>query len=121
MKDGNWTINELLELYHSPLLDLVYRAATVHREHHNPNEVQISTLLSIKTGGCPEDCAYCPQASRYFTDIEKNDLLTKQQVKTAAQRAKSLGVKVLLSGAGGDDLFTGYRRHQALTHQSCSG
>ena len=99
MNDGNWTIDKLLELYHSPLLDLVYRAATVHREHHNPNEVQISTLLSIKTGGCPEDCAYCPQAARYFTDVEKNDLLSKEQVKTAAQRAKALGASRLCMGA----------------------
>ena len=95
----NWTLEEVLELYHSPLLELVYRAATVHRTHHNPNEVQISTLLSIKTGGCPEDCAYCPQAARYFTDVEKNDLLSVEQVKTAAERAKALGASRLCMGA----------------------
>lgn len=95
----NWTIEEVVELYHSPLLELVYKAAGVHREHHNPREVQISTLLSIKTGGCPEDCAYCPQAARYFTDIETNDLLSVDQVRTAAQRAKALGSSRLCMGA----------------------
>lgn len=96
---SNWTLEEIMELYHSPLLELVYRAATVHRQHHNPNEVQISTLLSIKTGGCPEDCAYCPQAARYFTDIETNDLLSVTQVETAAKRAKALGSSRLCMGA----------------------
>jgi biotin synthase len=94
-----WTLEEAVALYHTPLLELVYKAATVHRQHHNPNEVQISTLLSIKTGGCPEDCAYCPQAARYFTDIEKNDLLSVDQVKTAAMRAKALGSSRLCMGA----------------------
>lgn len=95
----NWTLEEILEIYHTPLLELVYKAATVHRAHHNPQEVQISTLLSIKTGGCPEDCAYCPQAARYFTDIENNDLLSVEVVKTAAQRAKAFGSSRLCMGA----------------------
>ncbi len=93
------TLAEVLEIYNSPLLDLVYRAATVHRKHHNPNEVQISTLLSIKTGGCPEDCGYCPQAARYHTGIEKNDLMTVEQVTIAAKRAKLLGSSRLCMGA----------------------
>ncbi len=97
MKD--WTTEEILKLYHTPIMDLVYQAATVHREYHNPNEVQISTLLSIKTGGCPEDCAYCPQAARYHTDIETNDLMTVQQVETAAMRAKAIGSSRLCMGA----------------------
>lgn len=95
----NWTLAELQDLYHSPLLELVFKAASVHREHHNPREVQISTLLSIKTGGCPEDCAYCPQAARYHTDVEKNDLMTVNQVETAAKRAKALGSSRLCMGA----------------------
>lgn len=95
----NWILDEILTLYRTPLLELVYKAATVHRAHHNPNEVQISTLLSIKTGGCPEDCAYCPQAARYFTDIEKNDLLSVEQVRSAALRAQSLGSSRLCMGA----------------------
>lgn len=94
-----WTLAQVMEIYHSPLLELVFRAAAVHRRHHNPREVQISTLLSIKTGGCPEDCAYCPQAARYFTEIEKNELMSVEQVQTAAQRAKALGSSRLCMGA----------------------
>ena len=99
MEKENWTLEEIVNIYRSPLLELVYRAATVHRQHHDPNEVQISTLLSIKTGGCPEDCAYCPQAARYFTDIEKNELMSVDQVGTAAKRAKALGSSRLCMGA----------------------
>ncbi|MFT7121442.1 MAG: biotin synthase [Neolewinella sp.] len=94
-----WTLEALRELHNSPLMDLVFRAASVHREHHDPNEVQMSSLLSIKTGGCPEDCGYCPQAARYHTDIEENALMTVEQVKTAATRAKGLGSSRLCMGA----------------------
>lgn len=94
-----WTLPALLDLYHQPLLDLVYRAATVHRAHHDPNEVQISTLLSIKTGGCPEDCAYCPQAARYATDIDQNELLSVEQVRSAALSAQAIGASRLCMGA----------------------
>ena len=61
---NNWTLEEIKEIYDKPLLELVFEAASVHREHHNSKEVQVSSLISIKTGGCPEDCAYCPQAAR---------------------------------------------------------
>ena len=71
----NWLKDEILEIYNKPLMELLYEAATVHRKNHDPNTVQVSTLLSIKTGGCPEDCGYCPQAARYHTDIEGNDLM----------------------------------------------
>ena len=94
-----WTLPEIMEVYHSPLLELVFRAAQVHREHHDPREVQISTLLSIKTGGCPEDCAYCPQAARYHTDIEKNDLLSVKEVMMSALNAKESGSSRLCMGA----------------------
>ena len=94
-----WNLEALRELHDSPLMDLVFRAATVHRQHHDPNEVQMSSLLSIKTGGCPEDCGYCPQAARYHTDIEENALMTVDQVKTAAERAKGLGSSRLCMGA----------------------
>jgi biotin synthase len=87
----NWTKEEIIAIYNKPLMDLMYEAATIHREHHDPNVVQVSTLLSIKTGGCPEDCGYCPQAARYHTDIEGNDLMSVQQVKAQALRAKSSG------------------------------
>ena len=69
----NWTKEEILEIYNKPLMGLIYEAATVHREYHDPLEVQVSSLISIKTGGCSEDCGYCPQAARYHTGIEKND------------------------------------------------
>jgi biotin synthase len=94
-----WTLEELQKLHDSPLMDLVFRAASVHRAHHDPNEVQMSSLLSIKTGGCPEDCGYCPQAARYHTDIEENELMTVDQVRTAAERAKGLGSSRLCMGA----------------------
>jgi biotin synthase len=97
--DKNWELQEVMDLYHSPLLDLIYRAATVHRQFHNPREVQISTLVSIKTGGCPEDCAYCPQAARYHTDINKNDLMPLEEVKQAAANAKRAGSSRLCLGA----------------------
>ncbi|MTB50499.1 biotin synthase BioB [Lewinella sp. W8] len=94
-----WTLDELKKLHDSPLMDLVFRAASVHRTHHDPNEVQMSSLLSIKTGGCPEDCGYCPQAARYHTDVEENALMTVEQVRTAAERAKGLGSSRLCMGA----------------------
>ncbi len=95
----NWTLDSIMEIYNKPLLDLVFQAASVHREHHDPNKIQVSTLLSVKTGGCSEDCAYCPQAARYFTDIETNDLLSVDQVRVAAERAKKLGSSRLCMGA----------------------
>jgi len=95
----NWTKEEISEIYHSPLLDLIYRAATVHRENADYAEVQISSLLSIKTGGCPEDCAYCPQAARYHTDLEVQALMSVAQVTDAAQKAKDAGASRLCMGA----------------------
>ncbi|SFW31356.1 biotin synthase [Sinomicrobium oceani] len=95
----NWTKEEILDIYNKPLMELLYEAATVHRKHHDPNTVQVSTLLSIKTGGCPEDCGYCPQAARYHTDIEGNDLMSVQQVKAQALRAKSSGSSRVCMGA----------------------
>ncbi len=97
--DKKWTTEIVSEIYNKPLMELLYEAATVHRKHHNPLEVQISTLLSIKTGGCPEDCGYCPQAARYHTDIETNDLMSVSQVKAQALRAKSNGSSRLCMGA----------------------
>ena len=86
-------------IYHAPLLDLVYRAATVHREHHAPGEVQLCTLLSVKTGGCPEDCAYCPQAARYHTGIDRHGLLELDAVLEAAREAKEAGSTRFCMGA----------------------
>ncbi len=95
----DWTKQEILDIYNKPLMDLLYEAASIHREHHNPNTVQVSTLLSIKTGGCPEDCGYCPQAARYHTDIEGNDLMSVQQVKAQALRARASGSSRVCMGA----------------------
>lgn len=95
----HWTKEAILNIYNKPLMELVYEAAAMHRENHNPLEVQISTLLSIKTGGCPEDCGYCPQAARYHTDIETNELMSVSQVKAQALRAKSNGSSRLCMGA----------------------
>ncbi len=95
----NWTKEEILEIYNKPLMELLYEAATIHRKHHDPNVVQVSTLLSIKTGGCPEDCGYCPQAARYHTDIKGNDLMSVSQVKAQALRAKAGGSSRVCMGA----------------------
>ena len=96
---NNWTKEEIKEIYHSPLMDLIYRAATVHREFHNAQEVQVCTLLSVKTGGCPEDCAYCPQAARYHTDVKVHKLLPTQEVLDAAKKAKDAGSTRFCMGA----------------------
>lgn len=95
----NWTKEEILAIYNKPMMELLYDAATIHRKHHDPNAVQVSTLLSIKTGGCPEDCGYCPQAARYHTDVEGNDLMSVSQVKAQALRAKSSGSSRVCMGA----------------------
>ncbi|TNE54991.1 MAG: biotin synthase BioB [Bacteroidetes bacterium] len=89
----------LLALYNTPLLELVYQAATIHREYHNPREVQMSSLLSIKTGGCPEDCGYCPQAARYQTDVDVHKLMSVESVIEQAKNAKSNGSSRLCMGA----------------------
>lgn len=95
----NWTREEIQEVYDMPLLELVFRAAKVHREHHNSREVQVSSLLSIKTGGCPEDCGYCPQAARYATDVDAHKLMDVNTVREAAQNAKANGASRLCMGA----------------------
>ncbi len=93
------TQETLLELYNKPLLELVFEAATVHRQFHNPREVQMSSLLSIKTGGCPEDCGYCPQAARYHTDVEAQKLMSVESVLEQAKMAKANGSSRLCMGA----------------------
>jgi len=110
----NWTREEILAIYNKPLMELMYEAATVHRKHNDPNTVQVSTLLSIKTGGCPEDCGYCPQAARYHTDIEGNDLMTVSQVKAQALRAKASGSSRLCMGAAWRNVKDGEDFDQVL-------
>lgn len=87
----DWTKEELLAIYNKPLLTLIYEAASVHREWHKADEVQISTLLSVKTGGCPEDCSYCGQAARYQTGIKVQALLPTETVLAHARKAKENG------------------------------
>jgi len=110
----NWTREEILAVYNRPMMELLYDAATVHRKHHNPNTVQVSTLLSIKTGGCPEDCGYCPQAARYHTDIEGNDLMTVSHVKAQALRAKAAGSSRVCMGAAWRNVKDGPEFDQVL-------
>ena len=93
------TKESLLELYSKPLLELVFEAATIHREFHNPREVQMSSLLSIKTGGCPEDCGYCPQAARYHTGLKAHKLMEVDDVVNQARNAKANGSSRLCMGA----------------------
>ncbi len=95
----NWTIEEIEEIYNRPLLELVFDAATKHREFHSSREVQVSSLISIKTGGCPEDCAYCPQAARYHTDIKVHKLMEVEEVKAQAESAKESGASRMCLGA----------------------
>ncbi|MEO6168611.1 MAG: biotin synthase BioB [Chitinophagales bacterium] len=95
----NWTKEELLEIYHLPFMDLVFRAASIHRQNHDPNEVQVSSLLSIKTGGCPEDCAYCPQAARYHTDVKVHKLMEVEEVTDRAKVVKASGASRMCLGA----------------------
>ncbi|WP_149303936.1 biotin synthase BioB [Pareuzebyella sediminis] len=110
----DWTKSEILDIYNKPLMDLLYEAASVHRENHDPNTVQVSTLLSIKTGGCPEDCGYCPQAARYHTDIEGNDLMTISHVKAQALRAKASGSSRVCMGAAWRNVKDGPEFDQVL-------
>jgi biotin synthase len=96
---NDWTIDEINDIYHLPLLELVHRAATVHRQFNDTGEVQVCTLLSIKTGGCSEDCAYCPQAARYNTGVNVQALMKKEEVLEYAQKAKDAGSTRFCMGA----------------------
>ena len=93
------TQETLIELYNKPLLELVFEAATLHRQFHDPREVQMSSLLSIKTGGCPEDCGYCPQAARYHTGLKAQKLMAVEDVVEQAKNAKANGSSRLCMGA----------------------
>ncbi|MEQ8245704.1 biotin synthase BioB [Fulvivirga sp.] len=96
---NDWTKEEISEIFNSPILDLIYRAATVHRGHNDAQEVQVCTLLSVKTGGCPEDCAYCPQAARYHTDVKVHKLLPTEEVLGKAKEAQEAGSTRFCMGA----------------------
>ncbi len=92
-------LDAVLRLFELPFSDLMHQAQSVHRQHFDPNVVQLSTLLSIKTGGCPEDCAYCPQSVRYQTGVQSQDLLPLGEVVDAARRAKDAGATRFCMGA----------------------
>jgi len=95
----DWTVAEVEALFALPFADLMFRAQSTHRANHQPNAVQMSTLLSIKTGACPEDCAYCPQSVRYETGLERETLVPLEEVRTRAQAAKDAGATRFCMGA----------------------
>lgn len=95
----NWNLDEVLALLQQPFNDLMFQAQGIHRQHFNPNQVQVSTLLSIKTGACPEDCKYCPQSAHYNTDLEKQKLIELEQALAEAKQAKQQGATRFCMGA----------------------
>src|SRR5215510_13595438 len=95
----DWTRDEVRTIYNTPLVDALFTAQTVHRQHFDPTEVQLCQLLSIKTGGCPEDCAYCPQSAHYETSVGRQDLLSVDEVLRAAREARESGVTRFCLGA----------------------
>lgn len=97
--EQRWTVAQIVALFEMPFNDLMHQAQTVHRENFDPNAVQVSTLLSIKTGGCSEDCGYCPQAARYHTDVENEPLMPIDEVLAAARAAKESGASRFCMGA----------------------
>ena len=122
-----WTVDEVLALYEMPLMDLIWRAQGVHREHFDPNAIQRSTLLSVKTGGCSEDCSYCSQSARYDTDLERERLMPLDEVVAAAKAAKDKGASRFCMGAAWkgpkdndlDRVLDMVREVKALGMQTC--
>lgn len=94
----DWTAEEILDLLQQPLMDLVHRAQTIHRQFNPPNQIQLATLLSVKTGGCSEDCAYCPQSAHYRTTVEPQPIHPVETVLAAAERAKAAGASRFCMG-----------------------
>ena len=95
----NWHEAEIQAIYNQPFLELIYQAASVHRQYHDPKKIQVCKLISIKTGACPEDCSYCAQSSRYKTQVKPQALLEKETVVNIAQQAKAKGVSRVCMGA----------------------
>jgi len=122
-----WSVAEVLALYELPLMDLIWRAQGVHRENFDPNAIQRSTLLSVKTGGCSEDCSYCSQSARYDTDTERERLMPLNEVVAAAQAAKAKGASRFCMGAAWkgpkdndlDRVLDMVREVKALGMQTC--
>lgn len=122
-----WTLARAQALYQLPFMELLYQAQTVHRAHHDPQHIQISTLLSIKTGACPEDCKYCPQSARYQTGVARETLLNIDDIVSAAERARAQGATRFCMGAAWRDpkekdmpyLVEVVRRVKALGMETC--
>ncbi|MBI2432032.1 MAG: biotin synthase BioB [Candidatus Hydrogenedentes bacterium] len=110
----DWTVDELAEIHALPFPDLLYRAQTVHRQFHDPGKVQLCTLLSIKTGACPEDCAYCPQSAHYDTPVTPEKLIDLDKVLTAAQAARASGSTRFCMGAAWREVREGAQFDQVL-------
>ncbi len=110
----DWTVQEIKASYSSPLPELIFQAQSFHRAFHDPNEIQGCQLLSVKTGGCPEDCAYCPQSARYKTGLEREPLLTVEKVLEAAANAKASGATRFCIGAAWREAPDGIRFEQIL-------
>lgn len=96
---ARWTVDQVQALLDMPFNDLMYRAQLIHRQYHDANAIQLSTLISVKTGGCPEDCGYCPQAARYHTGVDNQDMLSLEEVVSAATAAKAQGASRFCMGA----------------------
>src|SRR6516165_523519 len=111
---SNWPREEISQIYHQPFLDLLFHAQGVHRKFHPPNEVQLCRLLSIKTGGCPEDCAYCPQSAHYHTGIARTRLMQPDEVLSAARAAKAEGATRFCMGAAWRQVPDGDEFEQVL-------
>ncbi len=105
---NQWLLSEVVQLFEMPLMELIFQAQSIHRQFHKLGEIQLSTLLSIKTGGCPEDCSYCPQSSRYTTGVEKEKLMAVEEVIRAAKIAKEQGASRFCMGAA----WRGPKQHQ---------
>ncbi|SRR5579883_321298 len=103
-KEQNWTVDAVLKLYELPFNDLLYQAQTIHRQYFPQSEMQLSTLLNIKDGGCPEDCHYCPQAARYHTGVTAKKLLDPETVRKNAEAAKAAGATRFCMGAAWREL-----------------
>lgn len=103
----DWTLADIEAIYAAPLLDLVFQAQHVHRAHHRPNEIQGCILLNIKTGGCPEDCGYCPQSAHYRTGVGRGELLDVEEVLGSARQARDHGATRFCMGAAWREVSSG--------------
>lgn len=110
----DWTTDEIRAIHDTPLMELVHRAAVLHRQYHDPAEVQVCRLISIKTGACPEDCAYCAQSARYKTPVEAQPLMDNAEVMELARRAKEAGVTRICMGAAWREVKDGKQFDRVL-------